>query len=425
MVRRDARRRSPTRTTPTSTRCSCWPAGRPTPTGDDLDDRITQPPARRLRPRRSAPTPASARPPTRCCASSRATAGSSASATTTSPLEPDAVRGLVEELYRSNAGIVGPKLVDVGRPRRAPARRPRPRPLRRGRPDHRAGRVRPGAARRRPRRVRRCRRRACSCAPTCSARSAGSTRRSRSTATTSTCAGAPTSAAPASSSRRRPGCATARSSRSAGPTSTTTLLRARHRMRSVATLTGGGRLPLRSLELVAAHGRRARRRAVHRTPRRGVGVAAGVRRPDPAHARRCSPGAARSPRSGRVGDAEILGLQNRGSARLTSLPAGARHRDVHRHSTPTSGAGGRARSARPSPGSSWSSASSSPAARSSTRRSRASASSCRCPPAPATGGATSRPAWNPGGLGATVANPTGWAVLSIASVLWLFRMGLA
>ena len=39
-------------------------------------------------------------------------------------------------------------------PERAPARRARPRPLRRGRPDHRAGRVRPGAARRRPRRVR-------------------------------------------------------------------------------------------------------------------------------------------------------------------------------------------------------------------------------------------------------------------------------
>ena len=32
--------------------------------------------------------------------------------------------------------------------------------------------------------------------------------------------------------------------------------------------------------------------------------------------------------------------------------------------------------------------------------------------------------WNPGGLGASAANPTGWAVLSIGSVLWLFRMGL-
>ncbi len=33
-------------------------------------------------------------------------------------------------------------------------------------------------------------------------------------------------------------------------------------------------------------------------------------------------------------------------------------------------------------------------------------------------------AWNPGGLGATVANPTGWGVLSIASVLWLWHQGL-
>ena len=33
-------------------------------------------------------------------------------------------------------------------------------------------------------------------------------------------------------------------------------------------------------------------------------------------------------------------------------------------------------------------------------------------------------AWNPGGLGATIANPTGWGVLSITSVLWLFHQGL-
>ena len=31
-------------------------------------------------------------------------------------LEPDAIRLLVEELYRSNAGIVGPKLVEWDRP---------------------------------------------------------------------------------------------------------------------------------------------------------------------------------------------------------------------------------------------------------------------------------------------------------------------
>ena len=33
-------------------------------------------------------------------------------------------------------------------------------------------------------------------------------------------------------------------------------------------------------------------------------------------------------------------------------------------------------------------------------------------------------AWSAGGLGTTAANPTGWGVLSIASVLWLGRMGL-
>ena len=33
-------------------------------------------------------------------------------------------------------------------------------------------------------------------------------------------------------------------------------------------------------------------------------------------------------------------------------------------------------------------------------------------------------AWNPGGLGVDVANPTVWGVLSIASVLWLFHQGL-
>ena len=199
-------------------------------------------------------------------------------------LDPDAVRVLVEELYRSNAGIVGPEAGDVGRPRRAPARRPRRRPLRRARPDRiEPARVRPGAARRRHATCSPSRRPACSCAPTCSAPSAASTRRSPSTATTSTCAGGPTSAgrgvvvAPSARVRHR------EELEAAGPTSTTTSLRARHRMRSVATLTAGPRLPLRSLELVAADHRRARRRPVHRPLRRGVGVRARLRRADPAH----------------------------------------------------------------------------------------------------------------------------------------------
>ena len=69
------------------------------------------------------------------------------------------------------------------------------------------------------------------------------------------------------------------------------MLRARHRMRSVATLTSGGRLPLRSLRARRAVRHRALRRAVHGPPRRGVVVAAGVRRAGAAHRRACSPAA--------------------------------------------------------------------------------------------------------------------------------------
>ena len=107
-------------------------------------------------------------------------------------LEPDAVRAARRGAVPLERRRRRPEARLVGRPRRAPARRARPRPLRRGRPDHRAGRVRPGAARRRRATCSSCRRPACSCGPTCSARSAASTRRSRSTATTSTCAGGPT-----------------------------------------------------------------------------------------------------------------------------------------------------------------------------------------------------------------------------------------
>ena len=68
---------------------------------------------------------------------------------------PDArrVRALVEEAYRSNAGIVGPEARQRRRPGGAARGRPRHRPLRRAVHRHRARRARPGAARRRARRL--------------------------------------------------------------------------------------------------------------------------------------------------------------------------------------------------------------------------------------------------------------------------------
>ena len=92
-------------------------------------------------------------------------------------LDPDAVRLMVEELYRSNAGIVGPKLVAWDNPRVlqnvgldvdrfGATRRP-------GRASVRSIRSNstPSAT------CSPCRRPACSCAPTCSAPSVASTRR--------------------------------------------------------------------------------------------------------------------------------------------------------------------------------------------------------------------------------------------------------
>jgi len=136
-------------------------------------------------------------------------------------LEPDTIRVLVEELYRSNAGIVGPKLVTWEEPSvlqhvglgldRFGELDPITEPGEYDQEQHDA--VTDVFVIRRP---------ASSCGPTCSAPSAASIRPSRSTATTSTCAGASTSAVRVWSSPPRPGCATGRSWRSAGPTCTTT-----------------------------------------------------------------------------------------------------------------------------------------------------------------------------------------------------------
>ena len=60
-------------------------------------------------------------------------------------------------------------------------------------------------------------------------------------------------------------------------------LKAQHRMRTVAALTGGSRLPGRSIEMVLLDRGRTDRRRVHRHVRSGMGIVAGARRVDPAH----------------------------------------------------------------------------------------------------------------------------------------------
>ena len=129
----------------------------------------------RLRAPRPAPAGSPRRPTSR---STRSRAPrSSASATTTSCSTESAIRLMVEEAYRSNAAICGPKLVDFDQPEVL---------LEVGRAidrfggaahGHRAGRARPGAARRGARRVLRRRARRCWSAPTCSSRSTASTPR--------------------------------------------------------------------------------------------------------------------------------------------------------------------------------------------------------------------------------------------------------
>ena len=100
----------------------------------------------------STTAPGSPARPTRPSTRSRAPPSSSC-ATTTSCSTPTALRVLVEEAYRSNAGIVGPKLVERRQPRDPARGRPRHRPLRRALHRDRARRARPGAARRRARRL--------------------------------------------------------------------------------------------------------------------------------------------------------------------------------------------------------------------------------------------------------------------------------
>ena len=198
------------------------------------------------------------------------------------------------------------------------------------------------------------------------------------------------------------------------------LLRARHRMRSVATLTGTGRLPLRSLEI-----------AVLTVVELVVGLFTGRVGEAWASTRAFVGLLPRSPSLisrrrtilRRVGDAEILDLQNRGSARLTSYH---RARDTETY------IGTDANVRR------WRESSLGVtiawvvvvvgiivASRTLIDTSVPSVGELRpLPDSPGQWWSDFVSGWNPAGFGATVANPTGWAVVSIASVLWLFRMGL-
>ncbi len=199
-------------------------------------------------------------------------------------------------------------------------------------------------------------------------------------------------------------------------------LRARHRLRSVATLTSGRRLPIRVLELVGLTvvelvvglftGRfgdawASLRALVGLLPRLPAIVA---RRGAVAKFRQ-------------VSDDEIAGLQQRGSARLASY---LRSRDTATY-------GGEDTSVRR-----WRESSLGTtliglvvvagvlvASRTMINTQVPSIGELLPLPDSARDWWSGFVAgWNPNGLGGTEATPTGWGVLSLASVLWGFRMGL-
>ncbi len=199
-------------------------------------------------------------------------------------------------------------------------------------------------------------------------------------------------------------------------------LRARHRMRSVVTLTGGTRLPVRSLEMAAltlvelvVGVFTARIGEAWSSLRAFVGL---VPRTPALLARR---GAVAKIR--RVGDDEIIRLQNRGSARLTSY---RRARDTETFI----GLDANVRRWRESSiGATvaWIVVVVGVLVASRTlidTRVPNVGEFLPLPDSPLDWWRDYVAGWNPGGLGATVANPAGWAALSIGSVLWLFRMGL-
>ena len=199
-------------------------------------------------------------------------------------------------------------------------------------------------------------------------------------------------------------------------------LRARHRMRSVATLTAGGRLPLRSLELAVLSVTElfvglftARLGEAWSSLRAFVGL---IPRTPSVLARRAAVSRLR-----RVEDADILRLQTRGSARLSRY---RRARDTETFI----GTEATVRRWRENPLSTtiaWVLVLVFIIVASRTmfnRRVPNVGEFLPLPASPRDWWADFTSAWNPGGIGATVANPTGWGVLSIASILWLFHQGL-
>jgi GT2 family glycosyltransferase len=200
------------------------------------------------------------------------------------------------------------------------------------------------------------------------------------------------------------------------------VLRARHRMRAVATLTSGGRLPLRSLEVgvltlaeMAVGLFTGRLGEAWASLRALIGL---VPRTPALLARR---GAVAKLRQ--VPDDEILSLQNRGSARLssylrardTATYVGA-ERNVRRWRTRSLG-----------PAIAWIVVVAGVLLASRTMFDLKVPSVGEFLPLPDSPRDLWRDfvsAWSPAGLGNTTANPTGWAAVALASPLWLARSGL-
>lgn len=199
-------------------------------------------------------------------------------------------------------------------------------------------------------------------------------------------------------------------------------LRARHRMRSVATLTSGARLAVRSLEMVLLTVAElvvglftGRFGEAWSSLRALVGL---IPRSPALLARR---GAVAKLRQ--VPDAEVMGLQNRGSARLTSY---LRARDTATYVGDDTSVR-RWRESSPVTVVTWVVVVVGVLLASRTLINTQVPSVGELLPLPESPRrlwSDFASGWNPNGLGTTAANPTGWGLLSLASVIWGFRMGL-
>jgi GT2 family glycosyltransferase len=200
------------------------------------------------------------------------------------------------------------------------------------------------------------------------------------------------------------------------------VLRARHRMRTVATLTSGGRLPLRSLETTVLTlvemvvglftGRIGEAWASLRAL---IGL---VPRTPALLARRRTVAKVRQ-----VPDDEILDLQNRGSARLSSY---LRARDTATYVGVERNVR-RWRSRSLGPAIAWVVVVAGILLASRTMidtRVPSVGEFLPLPDSPRDLWRDFASAWSPAGLGNTTANPTGWAAVALASPLWFARSGL-